>query len=218
MNARSFLALVIALVPASLAWSAGTTSIEQLAGDYRYCTTCHGATGNGNAAIQAPSLAGIEPWYLEAQLRVYREAHRGRDHTADAPGSEMRGVAREIGQDRLTAITRYVAQFRHEPQTPAVTGTPAAGKSPYNTHCAACHGPKAEGNQGLQAPSLARLNDWYIVSSYRKYRDGHRGTDPAFAPGVAMRASAAATPLDLRLEDIARYVNTLQPSNKRSKP
>lgn len=218
MNARPFLALALAMIPASFAWGAAPPTIEQLASDYRYCTTCHGANGNGNAAIQAPSLAGIEPWYLEAQLGVYREARRGRDHAVDATGSEMRAVAREIGPERLADITRYVAQFRHEPQAPTLTGTPAAGKPLYRAHCAACHGPRAEGNPALQAPSLSRLNDWYIVSAFRKYRNGHRGTDPAFAPGVAMRASAGTSPPDLRIEDIARYVITLQPSAKRSKP
>lgn len=218
MSLRPVLMLALTLVPIPFAWGAAPASVEQLASDYRYCTTCHGANGNGNVAIQAPSLAGIEPWYLQSQLGVYREAHRGLDHTKDATGSEMRSVAREIGPERLAAIVHYVSQFRHEPQAPTVTGTAAAGKSPYATHCAACHGRRAEGNQALLAPSLARLNDWYIVSAYNKYRDGHRGTDQAFTPGVAMRAAAAATPPDLRLEDIARYVNTLQPAAKRSKP
>ena len=218
MNFHPVLLLALTLVPAPFAWGAAPVSTEQLASDYRYCTTCHGATGNGNAAIQAPSLAGIEPWYLEAQLSVYREARRGRDHTVDATGSEMRTVAREIGPDRLAAIAPYVARFRHEPQAPTVIGTVAAGKSLYATHCAACHGRKAEGNQALQAPSLVRLNDWYVVSALRKYRDGHRGTDPAFTLGVAMRAATLAAPADLSLEDIARYLNTLQPAAKRSKP
>jgi cytochrome c553 len=32
--------------------------------DDRYCTTCHGADGRGNEGVQAPRLAGMEPWYL----------------------------------------------------------------------------------------------------------------------------------------------------------
>jgi cytochrome c oxidase subunit 2 len=45
--------------------------------DYSYCTVCHGAHGNGNPAINAPKIAGIEPWYLKQQLVSFRTGVRG---------------------------------------------------------------------------------------------------------------------------------------------
>lgn len=179
------------------------------AADYRYCTTCHGATGNGNAAIQAPSLAGIEPWYLAAQLAAYRSHDRGRDWSADAPGTEMRTVAREIAPEQIADITREVASFRRESQAPLVAGDARSGRKQYATYCAACHGARGEGNASLQAPALARLNDWYLVSSFGKYRAGTRGADAAHPAAVSMRAAVSALPAQVRIEDIARYLRSL---------
>ena len=56
--------------------------------DDRYCMTCHGIDGVGNFGVQAPRLAGMEPWYLERQLKLFREGLRGK-HPEDTEGLAM---------------------------------------------------------------------------------------------------------------------------------
>jgi hypothetical protein len=73
MTRALILLYMLALVPAAAAGD-----------DFLYCTTCHGADGNGNRAIRAPKIAGMEPWYVEAQLAAFRAGWRGTD-PADAP-------------------------------------------------------------------------------------------------------------------------------------
>jgi cytochrome c oxidase subunit II len=184
--------------------------------DYAYCTVCHGATGGGNLAIRAPALGGIEPWYLEAQLKAYRARQRGADDGADPAGAEMRIVAGEIDDARLPSIARYVAGLdgrADPPATPPTRTTLARGRAAYGTHCASCHGPRGAGDAALGAPGLARLNDWYVVAAWQKYRSGLRGTATAAgAPtALAMQASAAALPGDFPIEDVAAWLTTQAP-------
>ena len=88
----------------------------------------------------------------------------------------------------------------------------------YATHCASCHGTRGEGNATLNAPGLARLNDWYLVTSYDKYRGGLRGNAPAPAPAASMQALAQSLPAQFAIEDVALYLNGLQRIAGRSTP
>jgi len=91
MTRALILLYMLALVPAAAAGD-----------DFLYCTTCHGADGNGNRAIRAPKIAGMGPWYVEAQLAAFRAGWRGTD-PADAPGHEMRPVAAVLANDATVA-------------------------------------------------------------------------------------------------------------------
>jgi cytochrome c oxidase subunit II len=184
---------------------------EGVPAGYEYCTLCHGATGGGNVAILAPALAGIEPWYLAEQLQGYRARHRGKDFGTDAAGTEMRVVTNGIRPEEADAIAAYLSRLPVVKPPATVTGDARRGKPLYAAHCAACHGPRAEGNAALHAPSLARLNDWYLVASFRKYQSGLRGTDPADTWAHAMHLQSRALPPDFAIEDVARFIGTLKP-------
>src|SRR3569833_614472 len=82
--------------------------------DYAFCTVCHGAYGNGNPAINAPKIAGIEPWYLKQQLASFRAGVRGTKAT-DEPGKEMLSVGEQLDDAAIDAVAAYVAKF--EPAT-----------------------------------------------------------------------------------------------------
>ena len=56
---------------------------------YATCATCHGERGEGNAAAGAPALAGLDDWYVLAQLSAYRTGERGK-HKDDTGGAQMR--------------------------------------------------------------------------------------------------------------------------------
>jgi cytochrome c oxidase subunit 2 len=94
---------------------------------FEYCTVCHGANGNGNVAIHAPKIAGIEPWYLKNQFAAFKAGWRG-VHAEYAPGSEMRPVAAALSDAEIDRALVYVATF--SPKAPAITvsGDVAHGK------------------------------------------------------------------------------------------
>ena len=202
---------------APLQLRAAAATIESLAGDYRYCTLCHGATGNGNVAIQAPALAGIEEWYLRGRLQAYRTQQLGHDFAKDPAGTEMRTVAREVGEERFADIGRYIAAMRNDAPTATVTGDAAAGRRLYAAQCVVCHGARGEGNAQLHAPGLARLNDWYLVSSFGKYRTGLRGAEGSDPYAQQMRALGEAMGPAFAINDVAAFLRTLHPARSGTK-
>ena len=56
---------------------------------YQTCSMCHGNDGEGNAALNAPALAGQEAWYLKRQLQKFKDGVRG-THPDDVYGMQMR--------------------------------------------------------------------------------------------------------------------------------
>jgi cytochrome c oxidase subunit 2 len=145
-------------------------------GAYKTCAACHGATGLGNAALQAPALVNLDADYLERQVRHFRDGIRGR-HPEDRWGQQMSDQAALLKDD--SAIAAVVAQIEGFPnEAPAVTlkADLQRGEGLYGSTCGACHGPGAEGIPVLGAPSLRGIDDWYLARQYRNFRDGIRGT------------------------------------------
>ena len=60
----------MALCQASLAQIDGPVASDDLV----FCTTCHGVQLMGNAVIKAPRLSGMETWYVEQQLRNFKNS------------------------------------------------------------------------------------------------------------------------------------------------
>lgn len=191
---------------AALALLAGS---QTRAADYDFCTVCHGTQGNGNPAIHAPKIAGIEPWYLKRQFEHFRAGLRG-THDTDVPGMEMRPVAEPMDDATIDAVASWVSTLT--PQAPAhtVSGDVHAGRKLYQT-CAACHGAKAEGNRALQAPALAGQTDWYLVTQLEHFRSGLRGAAADDAQGAQMRAAAGTLPDEAAVANVVAYINTLAP-------
>jgi cytochrome c553 len=177
--------------------------------DFEYCTVCHGSNGNGNAAIHAPRIAGVEPWYLKNQLYAFKNGWRGA-HADDAPGNEMRPVAEALSLAEVDAAIAYVGGLRPKVPQLTVSGDVAHGKTLYAA-CAACHGAHGEGRASLNAPALAMRTDWYLVTQLRNYRAGVRGTSNLDGAGRQMRAVAVATlPNEDAIDDVVAYIDTLR--------
>ena len=85
----------------------------------------------------------------------------------------------------------------------------AAGQQAF-AMCVACHGPSGEGNQAVNAPPLAGLDDWYVALQIRKFRSGIRGTAPGDALGPVMAAMSMAIQPDA-VDSVAAYVHALPP-------
>jgi cytochrome c553 len=176
--------------------------------DYGFCTVCHGAQGNGNPAIRAPKIAGIEPWYLKRQLEHFRSQLRGTQQ-ADVSGMEMQPVALQLDDKAIDAVAAYVSAFTPKAPPKTVTGDAKHGRQLYAS-CAACHGAKGEGNSALHAPALAGQTDWYLETELEDFRAGLRGLSPQDDSGTQMRAAAALLPDEPAIKDVVAYINTLQ--------
>ena len=119
------------------------------------CVACHGPAATGNAALQAPALAGQDAAYLERQLRNFRAGVRGGDG-AEASAVQMRGMAMAIATDGDVAeLAAWLASLPRPALSAAVAGDLREGNNLWQGKCAACHGVAGEGYPALNAPRAA---------------------------------------------------------------
>ena len=200
--------LALGIMTAENASAAGDATKGKAA--YAVCAACHGANGMGNKALNAPRIAGQEPWYLERQLNNYKKGIRGAD-PKDTYGMQMRPMALTLANDQ--AISNMVAYLSSMPMSaPAassVKGDVAAGKTAYMI-CQACHGPTGGGNKALNAPRLTGLQDWYIVRQLKNFKSGARGTKAGDTYGMQMRPMALTLTTDAAINNVAAYIATLK--------
>lgn len=175
---------------------------------YSVCQACHGVQGEGNAALNAPALAGQAEWYTTRQLSNYREGIRG-TNPKDSFGAQMRPMAMTLADDKAVAnVAAYTASLRAPKNSVTAGGNPDKGKGTYGT-CAACHGAKGEGNKALNAPGLATLQDWYLIRQLQNYKTGIRGTHAKDAFGAQMRPMAMILADDQAIKDVSAYIASL---------
>lgn len=205
------MAWLLALVWACMAATAGAdpAAAGQAELTREHCLLCHGSTGQGNAAVGAPRLTGLQPWYVRRQLQAFRTGSRG-THAADENGAAMKSVA--LAMPASPASDALIEDVTHLPQQPvpfALDGDVTRGRVLYSA-CASCHGTHGEGNEALAAPALAALNDWYIAVQLQHFRDGTRGSADGDVAGAQMRAAATAgLPDDAAIADLAAYISRL---------
>lgn len=201
MKRRSSVSVLMLLI--------GSFSISCRAAEhFDYCILCHGTNGNGNTAIQAPRIAGLEPWYIRRQLEAFAAGLRG-THRHDASGLEMAPVGVRLKQEQmLDAAVKFVGSLQPSKPPATVVGDAEKGRQVYAA-CSSCHGAKGEGNEVLQAPALAARTDWYLVRQLNNYRHGLRGAHPQDTYGAQMRAVAATLPDEQAVTDVVAFINTL---------
>lgn len=177
---------------------------------YRTCVPCHGADGQGDLALRAPSIAGLPEWYLAAQLTKFKSDIRGA-HPDDMEGHRMRPMARTLNRPGdLEAVAAYIAGMPAGWIAPAYHGGDVeAGRATYEGLCTACHGPDARGIKDMGAPPLTGQADWYMVAQLRKFQSGMRGTHPEDITGQQMRAMSLTMPDSAALHGVVAYVKSL---------
>lgn len=74
---------------------------------YLLCASCHGVTGGGFEAGHVPPLAGLDDWYVAAQVRKFKTGVRGTT-AGDAFGPVMRAVAATLSAEDITRVASYV--------------------------------------------------------------------------------------------------------------
>lgn len=188
--------------------SADTGAGQQL---YAACATCHGQQGEGNQALSAPKLAGMEPWYIERQLNYFKQGVRG-SAEGDTAGAMMAPMANVLVDDAAVRnVSAYIGGMTDSPAAPTIVNANVSnGARIYDRNCAACHLPDASGTWYTDAPGLAGMSDWYFVTQINNFRDKVRGEHPGDAYGEQMVSMATAMANQQEVEDVAAYINTLR--------
>lgn len=155
------------------------------------CATCHGASGEGNAAIGAPRLAGLPAAYLVEQLNAFAEGSRA--------NPLMQPVAKGLDDAQRRAVATY---FSGQP-VPSAKATPASGAAAALgaalvergrwqdglPACAQCHGPGAAG-VGTAFPPLAGQSAAYLTAQLNAWKSGARPAGPlGLMPAVVRKLS-----------------------------
>ena len=174
---------------------------------YAPCVACHGGKAEGNPALNAPAIAGLDAAYLERQLRNFRTSLRGA-HKSDTFGAQMRAAAATLPDD--ASVAKVAAWISSLPKT--IIAAPARGdlrngNNLYHGNCGACHGGKAEGNPALNSPRLVGLDATYIKRQFAHFREGVRGTNPRDLPGRQMAMMAKTLPTERDLDDVIAFIH-----------
>ncbi|MCB9725899.1 MAG: cytochrome c [Spirochaetaceae bacterium] len=205
--AIAFGSLGLATLASAEGEAASSARGEQL---FALCTQCHGTAGEGNRDALAPAIAGLPAWYLEAQLNKFRAGIRGL-HAEDTGGLRMYPMSQWLRTDEdAKAVAGYVASLPATNPAPALEAHGDAGRGAgYYAVCSACHMPNGSGNQGMGAPPLVGMNDWYLLESIRKYKASIRGSNPRDNLGQAMIGMVATLPSDEAILDVIAHIQSL---------
>ncbi len=207
---RRFLTVVALLMTTFSLFPAASRAGDRGAELYRFCAQCHGAEGGGNREYLAPSIAGLDEWYVESQLSKFRAGIRGM-HPDDVGGLRMYPMSLHLKtEEEAKSVASYIAGLTPvAPPTELTGGDVATGKTLYAA-CAACHGPDAAGMENLKSGPLRYSSDWYLLSSLQKYKSRVRGSDPADLTGAQMLPMAATLADDQAMKDVIAYIMTLR--------
>jgi cytochrome c oxidase subunit 2 len=186
-------------------YAAIDTSAQPLSN--KICATCHGAYGMGNPVVGAPSLAGLESWYLKAQLIKFRDSMRGvqKDYI---PGHEMRAAVAQMSEAEMDGVIAFIESWDSQPSEATVSGDAVRGADLYAS-CAACHGVLGAGNQAVGAPGLAGRDDWYLRRQLKLFQSGYRGRHPEDFAGAKMRTAAQLLKSDQDIDDVLVHIGSL---------
>ena len=172
--------------------SAGKTKAES-------CGGCHGPEGNPAAPV-FPKLAGQHPSYLTKQLKLFR-SQKLTDQAV------MNAMAESLTDQDIADISAWFSSNKIKPE-PAEkndlgqkifrTGIPAKAVPA----CAACHGPKGEGNPTSVYPALGGQYSSYVSKNLHDFKAGERANE--IMQTVANRLS------DDEINAVSDYVSGLQ--------
>ncbi len=174
---------------------------------YAVCAACHGPAGEGMPALNAPKIAGQEPWYLRRQLGYYKAGARG-THPDDIYGQQMAPMVITLADEQAVEdVIAYIGTFADHPAPVTVGGDSERGRELWVT-CGACHGYAGEGIKALNAPRTAGMSDWYLKRQLQKFQAGIRGRHPDDLYGWQMAEMARVLKEDSAVDDVVAYINT----------
>jgi len=194
------------IFPASV--NAASLDIDSM----QLCQSCHGADLEGNKMLGAPSISGMQEWYLYRQMKNYQTGLRG-IHAEDLSGQVMRMSILNFDDAQLLAISRYIAQLEPMNSERTVQGDLVTGEFVFQ-HCISCHGEYAEGDATISAPKLTGQNDWYIYRQLMNFQKGIRGQYPEDLYGRQMMEMAEMFNEEM-FRDVTAYISSLDQDSEK---
>ncbi|MBC7658390.1 MAG: c-type cytochrome [Chitinophagaceae bacterium] len=88
---------------------------------FKVCATCHGASAEGNVALNAPPLAGASDWYLLKQLQNFKHKVRAYDPSRDTYGAVMTSMAAGLSDEDMLNVVSYINTFKFKKAAPAAS-------------------------------------------------------------------------------------------------
>lgn len=171
------------------------------------CAGCHGDSGQGQPAMHAPNLTGLGSAYLVRELRDFRAGIRGNE--SDTYGFMMMGRAGSLPGDRgVRDVAAFIDALPAKSSPSSSRGNAARGRILYSARCAACHGPEAEGNPSLGAPSLRQQDETYLWTQLEHFAAGIRGSNPADTGGLQMRTAMRNMSSQQSLRDVLAFIKS----------
>lgn len=98
---------------AALAISSGALAKGDAAkgkASFATCIACHGPTGAGNKAMNAPRLSGQADWYIVRQLKNFKTKVRG--HAKDPIGATMYPFVVALTDQQIEDIAAYITTLK----------------------------------------------------------------------------------------------------------
>lgn len=208
MNIVRLTGSIVAAIALCSAASA-EADLEKGKAAYQVCVACHGDNGEGSKELNAPRIAGQSVWYLERQLKNFKEGIRGGE-PKDIYGTQMRPMAMTLTDDAAVSnVAAYVNGLEAPAPAPTIEGDVEKGKAAYAT-CAACHGPDGAGMQALNSPILKGQYDWYLARQIANFKSGLRGAHEKDTFGAQMRPMAMTLADEQAINDVVAYIATLK--------
>lgn len=190
-----------------LAVTAGDAAMGEA--QFAACTACHGAQGEGNLAMHAPKLTGLDGWYIKKQLRNFQRGLRG-SHESDVFGQQMAPMAAILPDEAsMNNVIAYLQTLEDQPAAHTVDGNAARGEGLYSV-CASCHNDEGQGIWAMNAPRLAGASDWYLVQQLNNFKQDIRGAHRDDQYGKQMAFMARTLADDEAISDLVAYINTLE--------
>ena len=180
------------------------------------CSQCHGARGEGNELIKAPSIAGRPAWYVERQLGNFRIGRRGMKKE-DTQGSLMAAIARVLHPAEMKAVAEVISKFAFVPPTQTTAlkePNIEEGRYLFMDRCAQCHRFNGTGEMTFGSPPLIGLQDWYLLAQIGKFKTGWRGVDSTDPNGAKMQLSSGYIESEQAKHDVVAFILSLNPKKE----
>ena len=167
------------------------------------CGACHGMNGVSSNAMY-PNLAGQRSKYIFKQLMSFKKGKDG-----GRVNALMNATAAGLSEQDMHDLAVYYASLPagHGKANPKYVkrgrelflGGDRAQKIPA---CAACHGPRGDGNNEAGFPAVGGQHAAYVLAQLEAYRDGKR-------PGGIMMRDITKHMSKEDMEAVASYIQGL---------
>jgi len=200
----SLLTLVIVAGPAT----AGDAALG--AQKAAVCAACHGMTGS-SINPEWPSLAGLPPAYIIAQLKQFQQGTRTNPlmtpMAAPLGEADMADLAAHFSQQTPTGLEADPSnwQLGEKLYRGGDVSVDSFGTRRDIPACIACHGPQGRGNAPAGFPSLRAQQGVYTYNQLQAFAAGTRkSTGSPIMEGIAARLT------DEEMRALASYTQGLR--------